>query len=62
MRDEERGIYSGFISVMLLTADRSSLTLVLLLTTELCTVHIYLPVRAANSSQVRENWPCSVWS
>lgn len=65
MKEEEDwigGSYSGFISVWLLAVDRSSLTLDLLLTTELCDLHIHPPVRTAGAPQVRENWPCCDWS
>lgn len=65
MKEEEDwvgGSCSGFISVWLLAVNQSSLTLDLLLTTELCDLHIHPPVRTAGSPQVRENWPCCDWS
>lgn len=62
-RDEGRGrVDWGELAVWLLAVDWSSLTLVLLLTTELCTLHIHPPVRAASSLWVREIWPWSNWS
>lgn len=56
------GSYSGFISVWLLAVDWSSLTLDLLLITELYYLHIHPPVRTAGSPRVREKWPCRVCS
>lgn len=56
------GSYSGFISVRLLAVSRSSLTLDLLLTTELCDLRIHPPVRTAGSPRVRENWIPRDWS
>lgn len=53
------GSYVDFINVWLPAVGQSSLTLVLLLTTELCTLHIHPPVRVAGSLWVRETWPLS---
>lgn len=56
------GSYSGFISVWLLAVNRSSLTLDLLLSAELCDLRIHPPVRTAGPPRVRGNWPCCGWS